>query len=97
MHTESNIYFTDIYCKEDGKEDRPHYVTLLDTDKGSVADQFCKMHNLPNIGLCETSNQFLFYHWIGDSFYCCLRFLVKILYTEIICLEEEFGGDTTTN
>ena len=93
MHTESNIYFADFYCKEDGKEDRPHYVTLVVTDKGSAADQFCKTHNLPNIGLCEPSNQFLFYRRLEDSFYCCSRLLVEILYTENICLEEELKDE----
>ncbi len=76
-----NLYFADFYCSIRSRK-RIHYVTVVMTKPGSLADFFCRA-NL--VKLDAKDNPFLVY----NGLYCCVptSISVEVLYTENINLQ----------
>lgn len=77
-----NLYFADFYCMRNPSF---HYVTLVMTKPGSVADKFCADHILllPMSLNDSASNPFLFYNASGELQVCTRSNLsIELLFTE---------------
>ncbi len=76
----ARLYFADFYCVG---VNRPHYVTLVMTERGSHTDRFCD-EKLMELDI--HNNSFLYYNQHQQNVWTCNTARVEVLYTEDIDL-----------
>ena len=89
FHRFTNLYFSDFYCNN--KDQKPHYVTLVLTEDGSMADRFCATRLMP---LNRFNNPYLRMDPYNGHVWICTNVWIEILYTETINVlrEIKWGG-----